>query len=226
MLIAVAIPLLVAGYGWRMLGGFATGSGLPAAVPQAAGAAATSAATARAAQPTSKPTVGAPPTVRAKAPTPGPAPATATSVPSDALAPEPTPLPAPDAEAAPPAAGPTAEGAVALAEPSDTDPGTAVSSFYTLVSNHEFDSAAELWSPRMRAAFPPQVNLNQRFGQTQDIRLQRANVVTQNQVQATVQVDLVESDGSSGQRHYVGTWYLVRGPNGWLLDQPQLQSAP
>ncbi len=78
----------------------------------------------------------------------------------------------------------------------------------------------------MRAAFPPQVNLNQRFSRTQDIRLQRASVVSQNQGQATVQVDLLESDSSSGQRHYVGNWYLVRGPNGWLLDQPQLQSAP
>src|SRR5207249_2932816 len=65
----------------------------------------------------------------------------------------------------------------ASAQTAADDPGAAVSNFYTLVSNHQFDSAVQLWSPRMRAAFPPEVNLHQRFSQTRDIRLQRADVV-------------------------------------------------
>ena len=106
------------------------------------------------------------------------------------------------------------------------DPGQTVSSFYNLVSSHQFDTAAQLWSPHMLSAFPPQQNIYQRFSSTQAIRLQRADVVSQDQSQAVVAVDLVESDAQAGQRHFVGTWYLVRGPGGWMLDQPDLRPAP
>ena len=78
----------------------------------------------------------------------------------------------------------------------------------------------------MRAAFPPQANIDQRFSATRSIRLQRADVVSQDQSQATVVVDLVEANAAAGTRHYVGRWYLVRGSSGWLLDQPELQAAP
>ena len=78
----------------------------------------------------------------------------------------------------------------------------------------------------MRSAFPPDQNIYQRFSNTQAIRLQRADVVSQDQSQATVAVDLVESDAQAGQRHYVGTWHLVRSPGGWMLDQPDLRPAP
>ncbi len=47
---------------------------------------------------------------------------------------------------------------------------------------------------RLRATFTPEANLDQRFSHTQAIRLQRAEVVSQDQRQATVAVDLVESD--------------------------------
>lgn len=78
----------------------------------------------------------------------------------------------------------------------------------------------------MRATFPPDVNLNERFSQTQAIRLQRVDVLRQDQAGATVAVDLLESNRRAGERHYVGNWYLVRGPSGWMLDQPQLQTVP
>jgi hypothetical protein len=106
------------------------------------------------------------------------------------------------------------------------DPASAVSSFYALVSSHQFDAAARLWSPRMRAAFPPEVNVNQRFSQTQDIQLNRAEVISQDPARATVDVDLLESLDQAGPRRFTGVWYLVRGSTGWLLDQPQLQSVP
>jgi hypothetical protein len=106
-----------------------------------------------------------------------------------------------------------------------TDPGQAVASFYALVSSHQFGTAAELWSPHMRAAFPTEQNIVQRFSQTQSISLQRADVLSQDQSQATVAVDLIES-GAQGPQHYVGTWHLVRDSSGWMLDQPSLQTAP
>ncbi len=101
-----------------------------------------------------------------------------------------------------------------------------VSTFYELVSNHQFGPAAELWSPRMRASFPPAENIDQRFSRTESIRLQRADVLSQDQVEATVAVDLLERGAGAGPRHYVGTWRLVRGADGWMLDEPSLKAVP
>ena len=105
------------------------------------------------------------------------------------------------------------------------DPATTVTSFYTLIARHDYRSAAQLWSPHMQAAFPPAENINQRFGQTQMLAVERAEVISQDPVngKAAVGVHVLEST-DDGARRWVGTWYLVRGPSGWLLDQPQLQS--
>ena len=111
---------------------------------------------------------------------------------------EPSPLPptpqipgatatlAATARVAPPAPRPTIGGAVraatltpALAATPADDPAAAVSSFYALVARHQFDAAARLWTPRMRAEFPPEANLNQRFSQTQQIQLRRVEVLSQ-----------------------------------------------
>lgn len=105
------------------------------------------------------------------------------------------------------------------------DPATTVASFYTLIAKHDYRSAAQLWTPRMRTEFPPAENINQRFGETQTVAVERAEVISQDPVngKAAVAVDVREST-QNGARRWVGTWYLVRGPTGWLLDQPQLQS--
>jgi hypothetical protein len=105
------------------------------------------------------------------------------------------------------------------------DPSAAVAQFYSLVAQHQFGSAAELWSPHMRAAFPPQQNINERFGETQSLALRRADVVSQDPSagRAAVAVDVVESSQGTS-RHWVGTWFLVRGSGGWLLDEPDLTS--
>lgn len=197
VLIAVAVPLLVALFAWRMFVNWVAGPYAAPATPEVAGAAATSAAAVSTLQPTPRPTIGAPPTAQTNRPTTRPAP---------------TLVPAADT--------------LASAQTAAEDPGAAVSNFYALVSQHQFDSAVQLWSPRMRAAFPPEVNLDQRFSQTRDIQLQRADVVSEDQTHATVAVDLVESTSETGQHHFIGNWLLVRGPNGWMLDQPQLQPAP
>jgi hypothetical protein len=142
--------------------------------------------------------------------------------PTEPSAPTPAPRTAP--AIAPPSAAQAAPTAPAAANAGN--PGAAVSTFYALVAAHQFDQAAQLWSPRMRAAFPPQANIDQRFSATRSIQVQRADVVSQDQSQATVAVDLLEADATAGTRHYVGRWYLVRGSSGWLLDQPALQATP
>jgi hypothetical protein len=103
-----------------------------------------------------------------------------------------------------------------------------VESFYALVEARRFDRAVALWSARMQAAYPPAENLTRRFAETQQLRLERAAVVTQDEAtgRATVAIDLVEVAGSPpSTRRYVGNWHLVRGPGGWLLDQPNLAAA-
>jgi len=51
----------------------------------------------------------------------------------------------------------------------------------------------------------------------------RADVIAQDPQNghAAVAVDVLEAR-DDGTHRWVGTWYLVRGANGWLLDQPQL----
>jgi hypothetical protein len=223
LLTALLLPVLVVTLGWPTFVKWVTGSPAAQPTPEVAGAAATSVALARLSQPTPRPTVGAPPTVQAngadRAPAATPEPAT-TSAP--VAAPTSAPVAAAPTRAPAGAAAPTRAPSGA---PAADDPSQAVASFYSLVSRHDFDPAAQLWSPHMRAAFPPQENINQRFSQTQSIRLQRVDVVNRDSAEATVAVDLVES-ATTGQRHYVGTWQLVRGAGGWMLDQPQLQPVP
>jgi cytoskeletal protein RodZ len=208
--VAVVVPLLVALVGWPLFVHWLVGPPVQP-TPEVAGAAATSVATARAALPTARPTLGLPPTVQ---PNGAADQATTPAVPAAAPA-----VPAPVAEAPAPTAP-------AAATPAADAPKATVSSFYALVAAHQFDAAAQLWSPHLRAAYPPRENINQRFSATQAIQLQRNDVLSQDPQQAMVAVDLIESRTQAGSQHYVGRWYLVHGAGGWLLDQPELQAAP
>lgn len=104
------------------------------------------------------------------------------------------------------------------------DPRAAVTEFYARVASHDFDAAEELWSPSMRSRFPPRENIVQRFSQTTDVQVQRADVLSDDGTSAVVAVDLSEIDAQWTVRRFRGRWHLVRGPNGWLLDQPELQA--
>jgi hypothetical protein len=78
----------------------------------------------------------------------------------------------------------------------------------------------------MQANYPPGPNLQGRFGQVQSLRLQRLELVGMDQASgvATVAVDLIEVGGSPPvRRRWVGTWQLVRGQSGWLLDNPGIR---
>jgi hypothetical protein len=101
-----------------------------------------------------------------------------------------------------------------------------VLAFYDGAAGHRFDEAAALWSPRMQAAYPPAQFINGRFSQTQRIAVDRADVVSSDDAagRATVAVEVVEVADGATQR-WRGTWQVVRGPDGWLLDQPNLAAA-
>jgi len=220
--VAVMVPLVVALVGWPLFVHWLVGS--PAQpTPEVAGAAATSVATAQAARPTARPTLGLPPTVQ---PAGAEQPTTPAVQPRGADQATTAVVPAPVPES--PAPGPTAPvaAAAAVATPARDAPGATVSTFYALVAAHQFDAAAQLWSPHLRAAYPPRENIDQRFSTTQSIQLQRDDLLSQDPQQATVAVDLIESRAQAGRQHYVGRWYLVHGASGWLLDQPALQAAP
>jgi hypothetical protein len=128
----------------------------------------------------------------------------------------------------PPVATPPPEPAPGTPEPSPpaleaTSPGQAVVSFYQAVAAGQFGGAAALWSPRMRAQYPPGEFITSRFAQTQRIAVNAAGPVSTSGDRATVAVDLVEVIGTPAvTRRWVGTWELVRTPAGWLLDRPQL----
>jgi hypothetical protein len=192
---ALIVPLLIAGLGWPLFVRWVGGSGSASTTPETAAAIATATMPAPVIQPT------------------------ATALPTSAE----RPTPAPDVPT-PAAVRPEAT-RVSRGAQSDVGPTAAVATFYELVQRHDFDSAAELWTPRLRGEFPPAENIDRRFAQTQEVIVNRVEVVSARGEEALVGVDLNERN-SGGERHYVGTWSVVRSGDGWLLDQPNLQTAP
>lgn len=163
-------------------------------------------------------TRSAPATPATALPQPTATPQPAVAVPTaTAPAPSPTPTIAP---AAPPAA-------VVAAQPETSSgaatPEDAILTFYQLVSNHQFDQARQLWSAHMQATWDPYQNINLRFGDTQTMEVLRNSLVSRSDGRATVDVSLIEVKQNSSTIPITGSWQLVRGPNGWLLDQPDLR---
>jgi hypothetical protein len=217
LIVALGLPLIVATLGWPMLVKWAGGSP-PQREPEGAGVAATSVPTAHVAATPRPPTPGLPPTVTKEGRS---GIDDADAQPAAERPPAAKPTDAQPGATEAPAAQPPAAAASTSGSPTE-----AVSSFYALVGQHQFDRAAELWSPRMRSAFPPDENINQRFSSTRGVTLRRAEIVSVDPSRATVAVDLMESDGTARGRHYVGAWQLVHTDTGWLLDQPDLRPAP
>lgn len=157
------------------------------------------------APPTSVPPTAVQPT--AVPPTP-PMP-TATAIPPTATAVPPTAVPAPPMMVVPPQD---------VAD--NSTPIGAVRGFYQLVSAHQFDAAASLWSARQQAQYPPASNIAGRFANTSEVSVDMARIVNQNANTATVAVTITEVKQGQSPQRLNGTWQLVRGPSGWLLDQP------
>lgn len=157
-----------------------------------------------------------------------------TSTPAATAAPTPVPTRSAVALASAPPTSPSAPRAtpapipptprVTIPPPSSSlaanTPRAAVTAFYALVSHHQFQQAAQLWSPSMQARFPPAPFINHRF-KTSRINVLQIKPLSQTANTATVQVDILDVQGAQTQQ-YAGTWNLVRGNNGWLLNYPNL----
>ena len=149
--------------------------------------------------------------------------ATAPPVPTEVV---PTTVPAATAPpaAVPPTRQPTPEPSLTPVPVAVTDsPVTALSSFYGAAATGNFSAAAALWSPRMRAQYPPAEFIDRRFAQTHSMTVNAARVVEQTADRAVLAVDLTEVIGNPPEtRRWVGTWTLVRSGSAWLLDAPNL----
>ncbi len=165
--------------------------------------------------PTARPPTPVPPTPIPPTPVPPTQPApTVTPLPPTATpVPPPTPVPTVQVTAAPP---------VAIAADNATPIG-AVRDFYALVSAHRFDEAAALWTMRQQQEYSPKESINGRFANTTQISVDQARISDQTADRATVAVTLTEIKQGEAPAHITGTWQLVRGPSGWLLDRPNLR---
>jgi hypothetical protein len=162
---------------------------------------------------TSAPTPSPTATVSTTPPPVAPPTAIPTS-PSDP-APPPTPVPTiPPPPTAAPTPAPTAV-VVAVAEPVD-----AVASFYGSVVSGDFDAAYALWSATMKAAYPREENLDQRFAETASIEWLQLETVSRSPTQAQVQANFVETYESGASRTFIGYWDLILVDGRWLLDAP------
>ena len=72
----------------------------------------------------------------------------------------------------------------------------------------------------MKANYPRQGNLDDRWDDTAEVRMDQLFIAEQSPSYAVVQANFTEvyEDGSSVYR--VGYWELVMGPDGWLLEAP------
>ena len=121
--------------------------------------------------------------------------------------------PAPAASAAP------AAGAAVAATPD-----AVVANFYSLAQDKHFDQALALWDDHLKAAYPPDQNLYQRFADTTLLTVNSASVTQRTDTFAVVATDLTEvTDGV--RYHWIGQWRLIRSGGSWLLDQPDFQAA-
>jgi hypothetical protein len=149
-------------------------------------------------------------------PTPTEAPATPAPTPVQVAAATPAPAtPAPAATQAPSTAPPATVSVASVGSPSD-----AVTAFYRNVTNGNFDAAYALWSDRMKATYPRQENLDDRFANTASIDFSQLYVAEQTGTTATVQANFTETYDGGSSRQFVGYWRLIRTERGWLLDEP------
>jgi hypothetical protein len=100
----------------------------------------------------------------------------------------------------------------------------AVTSFYALIAAHRLSQALTLWSPTMRRAYDPAVNLYGRWDSSTRLTLDRIQPVSEHGNTAIVAVGGTDTtDGTT--RNWSGTWTLRRTPDGWELDSPNLSSS-
>ena len=72
----------------------------------------------------------------------------------------------------------------------------------------------------MKATYPRQANLDDRFDQTADITFSQLSVARQTASSATVQANFTETYDGGSSRGFIGYWNLVWVDGRWLLDAP------
>ena len=95
-----------------------------------------------------------------------------------------------------------------------------MAAFYENVAAGNFDAAYALWSDRMKAMYPRQENLDDRFDETARITFHQLRLVARTNGPATVQANFTETYDSGGSREFIGYWELVQVNGRWLLDEP------
>ena len=172
------------------------------------------------------------------------APPSQTATPSPIVTASPEPSMASPAPASPPPATPAPTGtpvapiaAPSVAPPPATVPSTpvptpaivvavadspdaAVAAFYRDVVAGDFDAAYARWSDRMKATYPREGNLDERFDQTADITFSDLFTVERTGTTAVVQANFTETYDSGGSRAFIGYWRLILVDGRWLLDEP------
>ena len=143
-------------------------------------------------------------------------------------APTPTGAPASVASATPgPSPVAADQGAGAPSDIGTADPVQTVRSLYRLLGQSDYDRLPGLLSGRLRDTLPWQPDALRQRIPSGSLTVERAELVSQDADGrlATVAVQVRETiwPGSDRSRTYVGTWQLVRGPSGWLLDGSDLQ---
>ena len=115
----------------------------------------------------------------------------------------------------------------APASASGNDPVQTVTTFYRFLGEQRYDDLLPLLSPQLRATSPWQPSALRDRTPPGDLVVEQAQLVgvAPDQQHATVRVVVRETvpPPLSQTRHYVGTWQLVRGATGWLLDASDLQ---
>jgi hypothetical protein len=105
-------------------------------------------------------------------------------------------------------------------------PAETVARFYDRLGRGDYEAVVSLWSDRMKATVPSDPRQLQARPGSYQLTVQRAELVSLDEGAggAVVSVEVLEvvEQFLPRQRRYVGTWDLVRGPAGWLLDRPSL----
>ncbi len=97
--------------------------------------------------------------------------------------------------------------------------------FYNLLAQQRYADLRGIMTGAIFASLPDPKTLDERTPAGK-LTVERAEVTDRDPSgnHATVTVDVVEqaSSGTQAARHYAGTWTLVRGPSGWLLEASDL----
>jgi hypothetical protein len=99
-----------------------------------------------------------------------------------------------------------------------------VRAFYYLLGRRDFQAVVWLFSARMHDTMPSDPSVLRDRTPPGQIMIQQLTMVSIDPPKnnATVGVDVLEQISPALTNRYVGTWKLVRGPAGWLLDEPDI----